>query len=520
MTSLTDFILSRKPSYFNLPVETKHYVKGRSFSIKKTVPVVIPPLNTVTDLSSIPAYKPTSQGLRDLGRKTIPNFFSWTLPEYGYISKDPEELKYKLKKIRENLILPPNQSACGSCWAISTAGAVGDCFVVSGIVEKNPNLSTTYLMSCMEENGNNAKCGGGFPAYAAKYIEEFGISTNECLSYNWCIDENNKNDETGSCVGNGDKTNLNDSIPSCGCECPNKKYNLYKIKNSETLIINDADNKDEAEIKIKLIKNAIMNNGPVIGAFLVPQTFSFSTVNDGTKNTTVGYGTQASLEIAEGIYMCDIDYVNSTPEQTVFVKGDNKVLGGHAIGVVGWGHSANKVSTILGKRIVHYWVCRNSWGTEWGNKGYFKMAFGTWNELGSIETSNARFNTNGIAMNGILCMNVSNKPIKQKFLETNKKYGDENLCSNTDPKHEDPKHEEPKHEEPIPDPEPEEPIPDPEPDNTQEETDYEKEKERRKNYRNKKKLYKFLIFVGVILFIIFFVLLINNMNKNKKNEYL
>lgn len=37
-------------------------------------------------------------------------------------------------------------------------------------------------------------------------------------------------------------------------------------------------------------------------------------------------------------------------------------LGGHAVKIVGWGDG--------------YWICANSWGPSWGEKGFFNIAFG------------------------------------------------------------------------------------------------------------------------------------------------
>jgi len=38
--------------------------------------------------------------------------------------------------------------------------------------------------------------------------------------------------------------------------------------------------------------------------------------------------------------------------------------GGHCISIVGYNKSQG------------YWICKNSWGTDWGEKGYFRIAFG------------------------------------------------------------------------------------------------------------------------------------------------
>jgi len=43
-----------------------------------------------------------------------------------------------------------------------------------------------------------------------------------------------------------------------------------------------------------------------------------------------------------------------------------KLEGGHAVKILGWG-------SIDG---MDYWLCGNSWGTTWGEDGYFKIKMG------------------------------------------------------------------------------------------------------------------------------------------------
>ena len=43
-----------------------------------------------------------------------------------------------------------------------------------------------------------------------------------------------------------------------------------------------------------------------------------------------------------------------------------KKLGGHAIKAVGWGTEDG----------TDYWIMANSWGTKWGEKGFFKIKRG------------------------------------------------------------------------------------------------------------------------------------------------
>ena len=48
-------------------------------------------------------------------------------------------------------------------------------------------------------------------------------------------------------------------------------------------------------------------------------------------------------------------------------------LGGHAVTVIGYGTDASQGD---------YWLVRNSWGTSWGEQGYFKMAMNKNNMCG------------------------------------------------------------------------------------------------------------------------------------------
>ena len=77
------------------------------------------------------------------------------------------------------------------------------------------------------------------------------------------------------------------------------------------------------------IKKEIMTNGPVESAFTVYEDF---------------------MSYAGGVYK----------------HTSGSMLGGHAIKIVGWGVEDGQ----------EYWLVQNSWGEDWGEKGFFKMAIG------------------------------------------------------------------------------------------------------------------------------------------------
>jgi len=82
-------------------------------------------------------------------------------------------------------------------------------------------------------------------------------------------------------------------------------------------------------ISVNSIKTEILQNGPVESAFTVYEDF---------------------LSYSGGVYK--------------YTSGS--ALGGHAIKIIGWGTEDGQ----------DYWLVANSWGTDWGIQGYFKMAIG------------------------------------------------------------------------------------------------------------------------------------------------
>jgi len=113
-------------------------------------------------------------------------------------------------------------------------------------------------------------------------------------------------------------------VPQCQSYCFSPKYSYSRhraVRNSLKCIDND----------IEKIKQEIYLNGPV----------------------STGMDTFEDLEAYRGgIYF--------------HVRG--KSTDGHAIAIVGWGYDE--------KLQKEYWILRNSWGTEWGQNGYFKVLMG------------------------------------------------------------------------------------------------------------------------------------------------
>ena len=123
-----------------------------------------------------------------------------------------------------------------------------------------------------------------------------------------------------------------------------------------------------------------MLNGPVVAAFFVAKDFMVS---------GMGY----KWDITNGIYINgayndDLDKKMSTAVKSRLQISNSKQWGdilmennspaGHAVSIVGW-DTGNAGS--YGN--VSYWIVRNSWGSEWNEGGFFRIAM---NDSGNNST--------------------------------------------------------------------------------------------------------------------------------------
>jgi len=64
------------------------------------------------------------------------------------------------------------------------------------------------------------------------------------------------------------------------------------------------------------------------------------------------------------VYALYGDFYNYKSGIYAHVSGASK--GNHVVKLVGWGNSNG----------VNYWIAANSWGSSWGEQGYFRIKFG------------------------------------------------------------------------------------------------------------------------------------------------
>ena len=211
-----------------------------------------------------------------------------------------------------------NQGQCGSCWAFAATSGFSDLRGLSS-GRKGELLSFEYAAKCVKTPSNNGCC-GGYINYAAEHFKKVGTVSSQCLSY---------------------------SLAKYFRGVRNR--NAFKAAHPLTCSTSCSDGSPLNPANIKLVNygyfngkddNAIMNqlqSGPVVVAMTVPCPF-------------FNYGC--------GIYC---NKVVHTASQCRYVGNR------HAVEIVDYGTSDTGVD---------FWVIKNSWGTNWGEDGYFRIRRG------------------------------------------------------------------------------------------------------------------------------------------------
>lgn len=284
------------------------------------------------------------------GVENLPDEFDWRNP-------DQIEQTRGLVKSLKLLSGVRDQGGCGSCWAIASATMLADRWAIAS-KQNNPELSETYIMACKRTTTANA-CNGGQPAEAGQFLENQGTVLEECYPYSWCS-------SNAKCAGGkAFASQLSQLLPHClNTTCSDHHsaiHKLYKAQKGSTRAVDTIDS----------IKTEIFANGPVVGVYQVFMDFIVGTMPSSKLPKADGW------KRTKGIY---INMQQQGREKDVYGYGKVSCagqrrdaytcsMGNHAVVIVGWG-----TATLDEFGTVPYWIVRNSWGSNWHEQGYFRIA--------------------------------------------------------------------------------------------------------------------------------------------------
>ncbi|KRZ07605.1 Cathepsin B-like cysteine proteinase 6 [Trichinella zimbabwensis] len=212
-----------------------------------------------------------------------------------------------------------DQSNCGSCWAFGAVEAISDRICIATDGRQKPHISSTDLLSCCKICGFG--CQGGDPHQAWSFWVKYGLVTggnytthDGCRPYPFAPCNHHSNGTLGPCSHDLEPT------PICKRAC----QSTYKIQYSKDKYY--GLKAYSLHSKESDLQKELMMNGPMEVAFQVYEDF---------------------LLYKTGVYQ----------------HHTGSALGGHAVRLLGWGEENG----------VPYWLLANSWNSEWGDEGFFKI---------------------------------------------------------------------------------------------------------------------------------------------------
>lgn len=238
-----------------------------------------------------------------------------------------------------------DQEECGACYAFSVTSALQDRFRLFTKNEVKPVLNPLQAVAChnagltarehqlslssvdfrksLESRIVYTACRGGTLYDIARYYYRLGAVDTSCVPFSAVQDYINHNDQLPMC---SDLTGIQhnrcspptDGIAQRVWPC----INFYVVSDSTDL-----------HVIADYMKYDICTKGPISAGFNMYEDF---------------------VSEYDGVAI----YIPKTGQNTI---------GGHAVKIVGWG------SAIQDEVLVHYWICANSWGKDWGNDGYYRM---------------------------------------------------------------------------------------------------------------------------------------------------
>lgn len=284
--------------------------------------------------------------------------------QYPIISNDFVKIKdlpqsFDGRDIWGTYLVSPSNEKLSSGWVITAKDVLNDRFCLQSGGQLLVNFDEFEIVSCMDIPPNRKVEGvisysdyktiyQGYSIFDAwEYIYKFGVCQQNCFSKSQLQKLN---------IDTPDKiTNYSDKIKLYGTDCSNledigRTSCLLKVGDkqvarraffSDSIYNVGAGNTPE---DIKKIKGEIVRWGPVAAGFIVYENFVEGLTKKGGWNGS-----------------------------SIYKSVSGKPIGGHYVSIVGYGTDIKEDKP---SETTDYWICRNSWGTDWGLLGYFKIKIG------------------------------------------------------------------------------------------------------------------------------------------------
>ena len=250
------------------------------------------------------------------------------------MSAYPASLNLRTKYVRcRSAAMIRNQGACSSCWAVAAMTSISDRYCMAksqpGKTQERFFSFQDSLECCSTCTGTAGKpCDGGYIYQVFLFAKTDGVVTGDSYgSNNLCKPYFLSPSFYGSLKN-----------PTCASQCA--------ITAATAL---NTSGRQYANDKLK-ISDFTYGKG---------EAQMIQALNEGGSIA-------ATIKVYSDLYLY---------KSGVYAKASGVYLGGHAIKVIGYGVDSG----------VKYWLAANSWGTSWGEQGFFRLKRGT--DESTIESS-------------------------------------------------------------------------------------------------------------------------------------
>jgi len=213
-----------------------------------------------------------------------------------------------------------NQGQCGSCWTFATFSSLESYLL--------PGLTTHYSENNLKNlaDFDYTCCAGGDSAMSTAYLARWGTTMT---------------DSTGSAIYAGPVTSASDPYNLSCTSSPTTSQIAMHVQNVYFLPLKQSPLDNNA------IKSALMTYGGVFTGF--------------EWNVTAGLAPSA--------------YYN--PTTAAYYDGNiaDKNTANHAVTIVGWDDNYSKMNFSTTPPGNGAWIVKNSWGTSFGQSGYFYVSY-------------------------------------------------------------------------------------------------------------------------------------------------
>jgi len=230
------------------------------------------------------------------------------------------------------------QGDCGCCWAMSTAKTLSERYALLSQGKLAVELSPYMMVMCE---------GTIFPSVPQEKLENI----------------NKEAHTAGACNGNTLFTAMNFlyAVGLCDTTCVNRgKFSEYGIKELDT--IEDPENVPMCQSILGNNYDRCLDREKAVRFYRTVAGYQVNSDIESIKQEIYKWG-----PVSAGFQIYD-NFMEGYDGTTIYMGPDEKsnARGGHAIEILGWGKENG---------VDFWWIC-NSWGTDWGLNGYFRMKMG------------------------------------------------------------------------------------------------------------------------------------------------